>query len=111
MTREKWQELVEKIRTSFDVIEHEKEKLDPEEGGGVLEYIIFAGPLGEMRMELSDTPRVVGSTVLQSKRIGSTAHETLKYDESERVLTLHIYRWNEIRDDWEELKSDSLEKL
>ncbi len=109
MTRERWQELVEKIRTRFDVIEHEKEELDPEEGGGVLEYLIFAGPLGEMRIELLDHARVVGSKVLQSKRIGSTANEMLQYDKNDRVLTLHVYKWNEARDDWEELKSDSLE--
>lgn len=50
MTIEKWQEIVGNIKDNFQVEESGKEHFE-DEGGTDVEYIVFNGPLGRMRLE------------------------------------------------------------
>ena len=50
MTRERWEQILGNIKDNFEIEEHEKEYIK-DEGGIDIEYVIFQGPLGRMRLE------------------------------------------------------------
>lgn len=103
MNEEKWQEVVGRILDDFEVLEHEK-KNPPAEGIEQIEYIIFKGPLGKMKLERITKPLFLGKKAIGSKRIGSQTKVDYIFSETEKVHTLKAFKWNESRQDWEELE-------
>lgn len=109
MTQEKWENLIAYIEEEFEVLDHVKE--DILEGKGLLEYICFKGPLGQIKLERELKPLVTGRKVLSSKRPGSAVLEEFEYSDTEKVDKLIAYRFNDDKGVWEEMDSNQISNL
>jgi len=102
MSPEKWQSLKTRVQDSFKDCEFSQEKLEaPEIGEG--EILEFTGPLGRMRLEYWTKPVVLGKNVSGSRRIGAHHEVEYVYSETEFTQTLKAYKWDDGRNDWEEI--------
>jgi len=91
MTRERWEEIKEKIREHFSVVD---EGSTPE-GPGVVEFVIFDHSTGkQMKAEWKDHPKKIGEHGIASHRIGSQSHIQVEYSDSERIQTFTMYLLN-----------------
>ncbi len=102
MTEEKWNNIVGQIKDNFEVEDEGGEHLD-EHGGIDMEYIVFAGPLGKMKLEFITKPVVLDKKTTYSRRIGSATKVDYIYSKSEKTSRLVAYKWDEGRDDWTEI--------
>lgn len=98
MQDEKWQDIVGRVKDDFEVIDHQTVVLDP--GPGKAEFIIFNGPLGKMKLELTTRPLVLGEKAFGSKRIGSQTKVEFQYSETETTRSFKAYKWDEGQADW-----------
>lgn len=101
MQDEKWQDILAKIKDNYEVLETDTEDLDP--GPGQVEYIIFNGPLGKMRLERITKPVVLEKKGIGSRRIGSQATVEYKYSDTEKTHRFTAYKWEDDQDDWVEM--------
>jgi hypothetical protein len=101
MTIERWKEILGKLKDDFAVEDEGSERLE-EEGGVDIEYIIFKGPLGRMRLEFIAKPVVLDKKTIYSKRIGSETKVEYVYGE-EKSHTLNAYKWDDNEDKWIEM--------
>jgi len=108
MTQEKWQEIIGKIKDDFPVEETEKIHFD-EEGGVDLEYIIFKGPLGRMKLEFITKPVVLDKKTKYSNRIGQQTVVEYVYSPDELSHKLKAYKWDEAINDWLEMEAKKFE--
>jgi hypothetical protein len=104
MTYDKWQDIVNKVKTGFKVINQGKEGLDGVPG--IKEFVEFSGPLGEMRLELVQKPVILDKKTHYSNRIGSQSAVEYVYDDKEKTLTFKVFKKN--GENWEELKGVDL---
>ncbi len=109
MTRDKWQTIIGNIKDNFEVIENAKEYID-EEGGIDIEYIIFKGPLGKIRLEFIEKPVVLDKKTTYSRRIGSETKVDYVYSEHEKASQMSAYKWDDAQDDWIEMDAASFVK-
>lgn len=103
MTDEKWQDTIAAIKEKFGIIEQSKEEI-AEEGGGIVEKVVFNSPLGKMKFERTVRPLVTGKKTTGSKRIGSATHVDYIFSDTEKVHKLKVYKWNGESSDWDEIK-------
>jgi len=103
MQDEKWQDIIGRVKDDFEVIEHETQDLD--EGSGHVEYIIFNGPLGKMKLERTTRPLVIDKKAIGSRRIGSQTRVEYIYSDTEKTHTFKAYKWEDSRDDWLEMQA------
>ncbi len=103
MTYERWQDIINKIKSQFTVLTEGKEPLP--EGPGEREFVEFQGPQGKIKLELVKRPVVLDKKTHYSKRIGSSTAIEYVYDEKEQSLTFHAYSWDEAIADWQEIKA------
>lgn len=103
MTDEKWQDTIAAIKEKFGIIEQSKEEI-VEEGGGTVEKVVFNSPSGKMKFERTVRPLVIGKKTIGSKRIGSTTHVDYIFSDTEKTHKLKVYKWNDERSDWDEIK-------
>ncbi len=108
MHPEKWKNVIGNIKDNFEVEEHDSHHLD-EEGGKTIEYIIFTGPLGRMKLEYISRPIVLDKKTTYSRRIGSETKVEYVYSEDEKSHRMVAYKWNEDRDDWAEMDARAFE--
>ena len=104
MSPEKWRDLVGQIKDNFKVEENETLHLD-EAGGTEVEYIIFKGPLGRMKLELIIKPVVLDKKTKYSNRIGAETVVEYVYSQTEKNYRLKAYKWDEATDDWLEMEA------
>ena len=104
MLPEKWQELIGKIKDEFTVEETDKIHLD-EEGGIEVEYIIFQGPLGRMKLEFITRPVVLGKKTKYSNRLGAETIVDYIYSPDEKTNKLKAYKWDEAGNNWVEMEA------
>ena len=103
MTSEKWNEIKEKIKNSFEIINQTEEKNEErKEESGIIE---FNGPMGKMRIEWITRPKVLGKKTQYANRIGSSVSVDYVYSQDEFTHTLKVYQWNEAQDDWQEINA------
>jgi len=103
MTEEKWKDIISQIKDDFEVLEQETKQL---EGiPGQVEYIIFNGPVGKIKLELISKPLVVDKRAIGSKRIGSKSRVEYIYSDTEKVHTFKAYKWDEVQNDWMEMEA------
>ncbi len=105
MTPEKWQSIADKIKDDFQVEDEGEEHID-DEGGIDISYIVFSGPVGRIRLEFVAKPVVLDKKTIYSRRIGSETKVDYVYSEEEKSYTLLAYKWNESKNDWQEINSD-----
>lgn len=104
MLEEKWQAVVGNIKDNFEVEDSGSEHID-EEGGIDVEYIVFQGPLGRMRLEFVSKPMVLDKKTNYSKRIGSETQVTYVYSEDEKSTKMIAYKWDESGENWVEIEA------
>ena len=104
MTQERWKEILGNIKDNFAVEDEGSERLE-EEGGADIEYVIFKGPLGKMRLEFISKPVVLDKKTIYSKRIGSETKVEYVYGE-EKSHALNVYKWDEGGDNWMEIEAE-----
>jgi len=102
MTPEKWQNIKGNIKDNFSVEDEGATHLE-DDGGIDIEYIVFKGPLGKMRLEFVSQPVVLDKKTTYSRRIGSETKVDYVYSEQERSTALHAYKWDENQEDWLEI--------
>jgi len=88
------------------VEEHKNEHLD-ERGGTDIEFIIFKGPLGRMKLEFTTKPLVLDKKTTYSRRIGSQTAIEYIYSEDEKTHKLMAYKWDDFQNDWVEIDPNS----
>jgi hypothetical protein len=108
MTIEKWQSIKGNIKDKFPVEDEGKSHIE-EEGGVDIEYIIFNGPLGKMRLEFIVQPVILDKKTTYSKRIGSETKVDYVYSENEKSTLLKAYKWDETQEEWVEIESANFE--
>lgn len=100
MTDEKWEETVGMIKEKFELKDRFSENL---EGGGAKEVVEFDGPLGRMRLERVEKPKVVDVKTTYSKRAGTSAtQEKQIISDTETVKFVKAYVLKD--DDWVEME-------
>lgn len=104
MFPEKWRQIVGQIKDNFKVEADGKERLETE-GGAEVEYIIFNGPLGRMKLEFITKPVVLDRKTKYSKRLGATTVVEYVYSPDEKTHKLKAYRWDEAVNDWLEMEA------
>lgn len=108
MLPEKWQEIVGNIKDNFKVEESGSEHLE-DEGGADVEYIVFNGPLGRMRLEFVSKPVILDKKTKYSNRIGSETVIDYIYSQDEKTHKLKAYKWDEALNDWLEMEAKKFE--
>jgi hypothetical protein len=102
MTEEKWKNIIGQIKDGFEVEDEGSERLD-EQGGVDIEFIIFTGPLGRMKLEFATKPIVLDKKTNYSNRIGSETKINYVYSDTEKSSHLSAFKWDEGQDDWIEI--------
>jgi hypothetical protein len=106
MTKDKWLDTKETIRNKFDISEDTTEDFGPDMAGQK-DIIVFDGPMGKMKLEFTEKPRMIGEKTIFSNRIGSNTKIEKVYDNEDMVSFMNVYRWNPIEEDWTEVKVDN----
>ncbi|HCU48180.1 TPA: hypothetical protein DIC39_03985 [Patescibacteria group bacterium] len=109
MTYERWQDLVNKVKTQFAVLGEGKEPLG--DMPGEREFVEFEAPMGKMKLELVRRPVVLDKKTIYSKRIGSGTAVEYVYDEKEQTLTFHAFKWSPQSEEWQEVKAETFASL
>ncbi len=100
MNTEKWKNLLGDVKENFQVEDEGKEHLE-EEGGVDIEYIVFQGPLGKIRLEYIIKPVILDKKTIYSRRIGSETKVDYIYSQEEKSCKLVVYKWED--EDWVEI--------
>ena len=111
MTEEKWQDIVAKVKDSFELTDHRTEDLPEERGPGTVEVIEFKGPLGQMKLERTTQPLVLDKKTIGSRRIGSDMTVEYIYSDTEKVHKFAAYRWEPNDEIWVEMKMEKEEMM
>lgn len=106
MNKEKWKDILGKIKDNFEIIDHNKEHID-DEGGVEIEFVVFNGPLGKMRLEFIEKPVILDKKTTYSRRIGSDTKVDYVYSEDEKSHILNIYKWDDNNQDWIEIEANN----
>ena len=104
MHPDKWPEIKEKIKESFEVL---ADKLEQDEGRREEKEIIeFNGPAGKMRVEWVARPKVLEQKTQYSNRIGSSVGVETVYSETEVTHTFRAFKWDDGAGDWQEMSAN-----
>ena len=108
MTEDKWQQIKENLAKNFTVEDAGSEDLLVETGEGLVkqgtaEYIIFQSPLGRVKLQFGQKPKLEEKIYHYSHRAGDAARVDYKFSESETVNTFKAFKWNDAEDDWAEI--------
>jgi len=103
MSPDKWEEIKELAKKSFEVSEMGKN----EKEGVITEELIFIGPLGKMKLEFVSKPLVLSKKTYYSKRMGDTAKVDYITSDTEKTNTLFAYKWDQIAENWIEIDAAS----
>ncbi len=105
MNKEKWDIILENVEKKFEVLDRGVD----EEYGEKTEWIEFNNPQGKMRLEWIEKPRMMGFKTVYSKRLGTSASKVDQVESnSEKVNFVRAYIFSEEKNNWEEMKADSL---
>ena len=104
MIEEKWKSMIGNVKDNFPVEDSGTEHID-EEGGIDIEYIVFVGPLGKMRLENVTKPVILDKKTNYSNRIGSETQVTYVYSDTEKSSKMIAYKWDENDEVWVEIEA------
>lgn len=99
MTDQRWEQVGQLIQQHMTVEEHDTGELESEPGS--VEWYVFSGPLGRMRIERHTRPRVTGSHMITSKRAGAGGREEKEYSETDTVSFIKLWKWE--NNNWQEV--------
>lgn len=103
MNEEKWQNILSMIEDKFEIIE-KGQNLPENKGVDKVEFIIFIGPLGKMKLEYLTKPVVLRKKTLYSKRAGSETAVDYEYSNTEKFNELKAFKWDDQGDNWSEIE-------
>jgi len=104
MTKEKWQNILGQVKDSFTILEEGTEELE-DEGGVEIEFVVFNGPLGKMRLEFVTKPVLLDKKTTYSNRVGAETKIDYVYSDSETSSKMQAYKWSENDNEWVEMES------
>lgn len=112
MTPERWHAIKQTIRREYPVEDEGTEDLLVATGEGIVkqgesEFIIFASPLGRMKLEFQKKPKVEAKKYHYSHRQGDAARVEYKFSENLEVYTLKAYKWDEAEEVWREIDAST----
>ena len=103
MNEGKWNEIHDMIVDKFEVAEDEKTR----EEGERVEWIVFDGPSGKMKVEWTERPRTLDVKTQYSRRAGTSASVVGKVtSDTEKVNFLKAFVWKD--DEWVEMDTGAL---
>lgn len=105
MTLEKWQDILALVKDKFEVEEEGREEL-ADVPHATVEYVVFDGPLGRMRLEFAVKPVVLDKKAIGSKRIGSETTVEYVYSDTEFTHTFKAYVWDAPTETWVEMEQE-----
>ncbi len=105
MIPDRWDEIKELVKNSFEVLNSGEEELE-DIPNSKLEFVEFDAPIGKMRLEFITKPKVLDKKTLYSGRIGSDVKVEYVYSEDEMVYIFKAYKWDEDSDRWLEADFD-----
>ena len=97
------------IEDNFQVEDHGKKHEDGM-GGTDIEFIVFKGPLGRIKLEHITRPVVLDKKTTYTRRIGSDTQVDYVYSETEKSNKLVAYKWDDDRDGWTEIDARTFDK-
>ena len=100
MTQDRWLQLLADIKESFTVVEEDEWLEEEERGGTHYQTIVFESPIGVLKLELSDRPKVVDRHTNYSNRIGADVSMEYTYSPNEKIYELLAWRWSDDEEDW-----------
>lgn len=103
MTHERWLDTKAMIVDKFTVTSQGQERL--EEGPGMMEWLEFTTPAGEMRFEYEHRPRITGKHALGGHKVGVGSRVAYEYSPDEQVGHLTVLK--RINGLWQELDDPS----
>ncbi len=98
MTQDRWNDIRQKIKESFKVLEEYSEDLEP----GTAECIEFEKPYdkGILRVAFCTQPKVLDKKTLYSHRAGGDVRVDYTYSDKDEVSYMVIEQWDEVKKDW-----------
>ena len=116
MTPDKWQEIKENIAKQFTIEDEGKEDLLVETGEGEVkqgeaDFIVFESPLGKLKLQFGQKPKVEEKKYHYSHRAGTGARVEYKFSDKELVNTFKAFKWNDADDDWKEMDGSAIANL
>lgn len=108
MTEERWQEILGQVKDNFPVEQSETVHSD-DEGGRDVEFVIFKGPLGRMKLEYESKAVILDKKTNYSNRIGSHTQVEYVYSDLEKSHKLHVYKWDDDSQFWVEIEAKNFE--
>ena len=105
MRIDQWHDMLDRIAGQFAILEQGEEPLEDVPKSRVM-FVVFAAPIGRVRLERVEKPRTIGERAVGSRRIGSVTAVEQVYDEGDLVSFLRAYRWDEEAGTWEEVRAD-----
>ncbi|MDP3900289.1 MAG: hypothetical protein Q8Q23_04375 [bacterium] len=106
MQLEKWQQIVGMVKDQFGVDE-EGEGTVEDVPNSKIDFIIFQGPLGKMRLEYITKPILLDKKTIGSRRIGSETAVDYIYSEDEFSNTFKAYKLDEDSGKWAEMEAEA----
>lgn len=104
MNIERWQEVADQIRNTFDV-EDSGTDIDESTGEIEREFLVFSGPLGRLKVEFVSKPVLLDTKTHYSKRIGSDVEIENIYSDTERASALSVWKWDDGAERWIEFET------
>lgn len=113
MTLDRWEEIKNNVRKQFPDFETGTEDLitDTAEGQvkqGEAEFLVFASPIGRTKLQLQKKPKVEEKKYHYSHRAGDSARVEYKFSETDSVLTMKAYKWDDTEDEWKEIDASKI---
>ena len=108
MSPEKWEEMKNNLKRNFAVLEEGREDLLVETGEGPVkqgeaQFAVLDSPLGRIKLQLQEKPRLEEKKYHYSHRAGTGARVEYKFSPDELVYTFKVYKWNDDADEWKEI--------
>ena len=104
MTYEKWKKIIDMVNENFKIFDKGEEELEL----GKIEWIEFDSPLGKLRLELLEKPKIIDKKTLYTTRIGSDVKVEYVYSKDEKIYEFSAFRWDDESEEWLEIDAEDL---
>ena len=104
MHDDKWKDTVAMVKSKFNVLAEMREDIS-DIPGAFIERIEFETPQGKMKLERTTSPAVLDKKTIYSKTSARASNIEYTYSKDEVSHRLKAYRFDEARDEWEEVKA------
>ena len=105
MTDDKWEIVLDRIQSQFQVIKHGEEAI-ADVPNGKLEFIIFDSPMGKLRLERATKPKVLDRKSFGGSKYGVATSVEYIYSVIEITHTFSAFK--EVDGEWEPFNAEGL---